>query len=55
MKDGDVKKADDLYRMIQAKVTKKVFAEEVCVACRLVDTCKEQYERRIDAAVKALS
>ena len=55
MKPGDVLNADDLYRRIQAKVTKKVFAEEVCVACRLVDKCKEAYERRIAAAVKALS
>ena len=55
MKAGDVMNADDLYRLIQAKVTKKVFAEEVCVACRLVDTCKKTYERKITATVKALS
>lgn len=55
MKPGDVRKADQLYRHIQAKVTKKVFAEEVCVACRLVDKCKETYEPKIAAAVKALS
>jgi hypothetical protein len=54
MKPGDAMKADDLYRLIRAKVTKKVFAEEVCVACRLVDRCKETYERKIEAAVKAL-
>jgi len=36
------------------KVDKKVFAEQVCVACRLVDKCKETYEPKIDAAVKAL-
>ena len=47
--------ADDLYRLIKAKVTKKVFAEEVCVACRLVDKCKETYEPKIAAAVEALS
>lgn len=55
MKPGDVMNADDLYRLIQAKVTKKVFAEKVCVACRLVDKCKETYEPKIAAAVKALS
>ena len=55
MKPGDVMQADELYRRIQAKVTKKVFAEEVCVACRLVDKCKETYEPKIKAAVKALS
>ncbi|MDW8039042.1 MAG: DUF1284 domain-containing protein, partial [Thermoguttaceae bacterium] len=26
--------ADELYRLIRAKVDKKVFAEQVCVACR---------------------
>ena len=55
LKPGEVKNADELYRQIQAKVTKKVFAEEVCVACRLVDKCKETYPRKIDAAVKALA
>ena len=55
LKPGDVMKADDLYRLIKAKVTKKVFAEEVCVACRLVNTCKETCEPKIEAAVKALS
>jgi hypothetical protein len=55
MKPGDVMNADDLYRLIKAKVTKEVFAEEVCVACRLVDKCKETYEPRIAAAVEALS
>jgi hypothetical protein len=55
LKPGDVMNADDLYRLIESKVTKKVFAEEVCVACRLVDKCKEKYEERITAAVKALS
>lgn len=55
LKPGEVMQADELYRRIQAKVTKKVFAEEVCVACRLVDKCKETYEPQIEAAVKALS
>ena len=55
MKSGDAMRADDLYRRIQAKVTKKVFAEEVCVACRLVDQRKKTYEPKIAAAVKALS
>lgn len=55
MKPGGVMKANELYRRIQSKVTKKVFAEEVCVACRLVDKCKETYEPKIEAAVKALS
>ena len=55
LKPGAVVKADDLYRLIQARVTKKVFAEEVCVACRLVDKCKETYEPKISAAVKALA
>jgi len=52
---GDMMIADDLYRLIQARVNKKVFAEEVCVDCRLVDECKETYEAKIQAAVKALS
>lgn len=47
--------ADELYRLIRAKVDKKVFAEQVCVACRLVNQCKETYEAKIEAAVKALS
>jgi len=47
--------ADELYRLIQRKVTKKVFAEKVCVACRLVDKCKETYEHKIKTAVEALS
>ena len=55
MKVGDVASADAIYRQIKAKVTKRVFAEEVCVACRLVDKCKETYEGRIEAAVKSLS
>jgi len=55
MKPGDRMNADDLYRLIKAKVSKKVFAEEVCVACRLVNKCKETYEPKIEAAVKALS
>jgi len=55
MKPGDIMNADDLYRLIKAGVTKKVFAEEVCVACRLVDKCKETYEPKIAAAVEALS
>jgi hypothetical protein len=54
LKAGDVVNADDLYRRIQAKVTKRVFAEEVCVACRLVDKCKQTYELKITAAVAAL-
>ena len=52
---GDMMIADDLYRLIRARVTKKVFAEEVCVACRLVNECKETYESKIQAAVQALS
>ena len=55
LKPGDVMNADDLYRLIRDKVTKKVFAEEVCVACRLVEKCKESYEERIAAVVDALS
>jgi len=55
LKQGDVMNADELYRLIQRKVTKKVFAEEVCVACRLVDKCKETYEKKIEAVVEALS
>ncbi len=55
IKPGDEIPADQLYRMIQAKVTKKVFAEEVCVACRLVNKCKETYEPKIEAVVKALA
>jgi hypothetical protein len=55
MKPGDTMSATDLYRLIKTKVTKRVFAEEVCVACRLVNKCKETYEPKIEAAVKALS
>ncbi|MBI5686798.1 MAG: DUF1284 domain-containing protein [Verrucomicrobia bacterium] len=55
MKAGDTMSAADLYRLIKVKVTKKVFAEEVCVACRLVNRCKKTYEPRIEAAVKALA
>ena len=47
--------ADELYRLIQEKVTRKVFAEQVCVACRLVAKCAETYEQKIAAAVKTLS
>ncbi len=55
LKPGDVMKADELYRLIKARVTKKVFAEEVCVACRLVNKCKETYEPKIEAVVNALA
>ncbi len=55
MKPGDTMTADDLYRLIKTRVTKKVFAEEVCVACRLVNKCKETYEPKIEATVKALT
>jgi len=55
LKPGDVRNADDLYRLIRTKVTKRVFAEEVCVACRLVNRCKETYEPRIEAVLQALS
>jgi hypothetical protein len=54
MKPGDTMQADVLYRLIKAKVTKKVFADKVCVACRSVSQCKETYEAEIAAAVKAL-
>jgi hypothetical protein len=55
MKEGDVMNADDIYRLIKTKVNQKVFAEEVCVACRVVNNCAKQYEKRIEAAVKALT
>jgi hypothetical protein len=55
LKPGDVVAAHDLYRLIKDKVTRKVFAEEVCVACRLVAKCAETYEKKIAAAVEALS
>ena len=55
MKEGDTMRAGELYRLIQSKVTKKVFAKDVCVACRLVNKCKETYESKIEEAVKALS
>jgi len=55
MKPGDTMNADDLYRLIKMRVTKKVFAEEVCVACRLVNKCKETYDPKIEAAVKVLT
>lgn len=54
LKPGDVMPANELYRLIQQKVNKKVFTEEVCVACRLVDKCKETYEENIAAVVKTL-
>lgn len=54
LKPGDQMPADRIYQIIQAKVDKKVFAEQVCVACRLVDQCKETYQSKINAAVKAL-
>lgn len=55
MKPGDTRNADELYRLIKTRVTKRVFAEGVCVACRLANKCKETYEPKIEAAVKALS
>ncbi len=55
MNEGDTMPADALYRLIRARSDKRAFAERVCVACRLVDKCKEAYERRINAAVDALS
>ncbi len=55
MNPGDMMNADALYRLIQTRVTKKVFAEEVSVDCRLVNECKETYESLIRAAVKSLS
>lgn len=55
MKAGDVMNADDIYRLIKTKVTKKVFVEEVCVACRLVNDCSKVYETQIEVVVKALS
>jgi hypothetical protein len=55
LKPGGVMAADELYRLIKDKVTRKVFAEEVCVACRLVAKCAETYEKKIVAAVEALS
>ncbi len=55
LKPGEARNADELYRLIQAKVDKRGFAEEVCVACRLVNKCKETYASRIQAAVKALA
>ena len=55
MKEGDVKNADEIYRLIKTKVTRKVFAEEVCAPCRLVKQCEKVYEERIEAAVKAIS
>ena len=55
LKPGDVMNADELYLRIQAVVNKNVFAEQVCVACRLVAKCAETYETKIAAAVKALN
>lgn len=55
MNPGDTINADRLYRRIQARVTRKVFAEQVCVDCRLVDQCQKTYEPMIEAAVRALS
>ncbi|MCK5802640.1 MAG: DUF1284 domain-containing protein [Lentisphaeria bacterium] len=55
LESEDVMNADDLYRLIQEKVTKKVLAEQVCVACRLVDRCKETYAQRIADTVAALT
>jgi len=55
LQPGDVMNADEFYRMIQEKVDERVFAEEVCVACRLVDKCRETYEQKISDVVTALS
>jgi len=55
LKPGDVMNADDLYRLIRDRVTEKVFAEDVCAACRLVEKCRKTYDERIAGAVKALS
>ncbi len=55
LKPGDRMAASELYRLIRAKIDKRLFAEQVCVACRLVNKCKETYQSKIDAAVKALS
>ena len=55
MTPSEVMNANDLYQLIKDKVSKTVFAEEVCVACRLVDKCKETYEQRIADTVEALS
>ena len=55
LRPGDVMNTDDLYRLIKTKVDRKVFAEQVCVACRLVAKCAETYEQKIAAAVEALS
>ncbi len=55
LKPNDIVRADNLYQLIKSKVTKDVFAREVCVACRLVDKCKETYEQKISAALSVLS
>jgi hypothetical protein len=54
LKAGESMPADKLYLLIRERINKKVFAEQVCVACRLVDKCKETYPSQIEAAVKAL-
>ncbi len=54
LRPGQSMPADDLYRLIRAKVDKATFAEQVCVACRLVNKCKETYEAQLDVALKAL-
>jgi hypothetical protein len=55
MKAGEVMNADDIYRLIKTKVTKKVFIKEVCVACRLVNDCSNAYEQQIEEVIKVLS
>jgi len=55
MKPGDVMNADNIYRLMKTKVTKKVFIEETCIACRLINDCVKTYESQIEAVVKVLS
>ena len=52
---GDVMNANELYQLIRAKVDERVFAERVCVDCRLVDRCRAHYEERIEDVVRVLT
>ena len=55
LEPGDVLPADEIFGRIKARVDKHVFAEDVCVACRLVDDCRKTYSSLIDGTVRALA
>ena len=55
LEPGATLPANELYQRIQARVDETVFAERVCLACRLVASCRKTYTQRIVDTVKALS